>query len=48
MHYAMEIEVEKSINEFLLHLDHNKSSWKYNIVRNKILSFPDINNINKK
>ena len=44
----MEIEVEKSINEFLLHLDHNKSSWKYNIVRNKILSFPDINNINKK
>ena len=48
MHYAMEIEVEKSINEFLLHLDHNKSSWKYNIVRNKILSFPDINDINKK
>ena len=48
MHYAMEIEIEKSINEFLLHLDHNKSSWKYNIVRNKILSFPDINNINKK
>ena len=48
MHYAMEIEVEKSINEFLLHLDHNKSSWKYNIVRNKILSFPDINNVNKK
>ena len=44
----MEIEIEKSINEFLLHLDHNKSSWKYNIVRNKILSFPDINNINKK
>ena len=48
MHYAMEIEIEKSINEFLLHLDYNKSSWKYNIVRNKILSFPDINNINKK
>ena len=48
MHYAMEIEIEKSINEFLLHLDHNKSSWKYNIVRNKILSFPDINNVNKK
>ena len=44
----MEIEIEKSINEFLLHLDYNKSSWKYNIVRNKILSFPDINNINKK
>ena len=48
MHYAMELEIEKSINELLLHLDHNKSSWKYNIVRNKILSFPDINNINKK
>ena len=48
MHYAMEIEIEKSINEFLLHLDHNKSSWKFNIVRNKILSFPNINNINKK
>ena len=48
MHYAMELEIEKSLNELLLHLDYNKSSWKYNIVRNKILSFPDINDINKK
>tara|TARA_S200000501_G_scaffold283331_1_gene267524 strand:- start:5179 stop:6999 length:1821 start_codon:yes stop_codon:yes gene_type:complete len=48
MHYAIELEIEKSINELLLHLDYNTSSWKYNIIRNKILSFPDINNINKK
>ena len=48
IHYAMELEIEKSLNELLLHLDYNKSSWKYNIVRNKILSFPDINDINKK
>lgn len=48
MHYAMNLSVEESIKEFILHLDNSYSSWKYDIIRNKILSFPDLNNINKK
>ncbi len=46
MHYAMNLSIKESIDEFILHLDNNKSPWKYNIIRNKILSFPDFNNIN--
>ena len=46
MHYAMNLSIKESIDEFILHLDNNESPWKYNIIRNKILSFPDFNNIN--
>lgn len=43
-HHAINLSIEESINEFILHLDYNPQ--RYNIIRNKILAFPDIKNIN--
>ena len=43
-HYAINLSIEESINEFILHLDYNPQ--RYNIIRNRILAFPDIKNIN--
>ena len=43
-HHAVNLSIEESINEFILHLDYNPR--KYNVIRNKILAFPDIKNIN--
>jgi hypothetical protein len=43
-HYAINLSIEESINEFILHLDYNPR--RYNIIRNRILAFPDIENIN--
>ena len=44
IHHAINLSIEESINEFILHLDYNPQ--RYNIIRNKILAFPDIKNIN--
>ena len=43
-HHAINLSIKESINEFILHLDYNPR--KYNVIRNKILAFPDIKNIN--
>lgn len=43
-YYALNFSVEESINEFLLHLRHNPK--KYNIIKNRILSFPDMAQLN--
>ena len=43
-HHAINLSIEESINEFILHLDYNPQ--RYNIIRNRILAFPDIKNIN--
>ena len=42
-HYALNLSIKKSIEELILHLDYNPR--KYNIIRNKILAFPEIKNI---
>ena len=44
IHHAINLSIEESINEFILHLDYNPQ--RYNIIRNRILAFPDIKNIN--
>jgi len=43
-HHAINLSIKESINEFILHLDYNPR--RYNIIRNRILAFPDIKNIN--
>ena len=43
-HHAMNLSIKESIGEFILHLDNNPR--RYNIIRNRILAFPDIKNIN--
>jgi len=42
MHYLINMLTEKSINEFLLHLEYNPN--KYTMIKNRILSYPDITN----
>lgn len=43
-HHAINLSIKESINEFILHLDYNPR--RYNTIRNRILAFPDIKNIN--
>ena len=43
-HHAMNLSIKESIDELILHLDNNPR--RYNIIRNRILAFPDIKNIN--
>ena len=43
-HHAMNLSIKESIDELMLHLDNNPR--RYNIIRNRILAFPDIKNIN--
>ena len=43
-HYALNLSVKESVNEFILHVDYNPK--RYNMIRNRILAFPDIKNIN--
>ena len=45
-YYAFNFSVENSIKEFLLHLEYNPK--KYYIIRNRILAFPDIEQLNNK
>ena len=42
-HHAINLSIKESINEFILHLDYNPR--RYNMIRNRILAFPDIKNI---
>jgi len=43
-HHAMNLSIKESIDELILHLDNNPR--RYNTIRNRILAFPDIKNIN--
>ena len=43
-HHAINLSIKESIDELILHLDNNPR--RYNIIRNRILAFPDIKNIN--
>ena len=43
-HHAMNLSIKESIDELILHLD--KNPRRYNTIRNRILAFPDIKNIN--
>ena len=45
-YYALNFSVEESIKEFLLHLNFNPK--KYYVVRNRILAFPDIEQLNNR
>ena len=40
MHYLINMSTIKSIDEFLLHLEYNPN--KYNMIKNRILSYPDL------
>jgi len=43
IHYSLNMSIDNAMNEFLLHLEYNPR--KYSIIKNKILSFPEIKNI---
>ena len=45
-YYALNFSIEESVNEFLLHLKYNPK--KYRIIKNRILSFPDMVQLNNK
>ena len=45
-YYALNFSVQESVNEFLLHLKYNPK--KYRIIRDRILSFPDMVQLNNK
>ena len=44
--YAMNFSIEEALNEYLLHLEYNPR--KYHVIRNRILAFPEFEQLNNK